>query len=149
MASPSAVQAGDILMRYGGAGYDGSAFPGANKAILEFRAAENWTSAAQGTYVTISTTPKSSTTTSERVRITEDGDIVPPGDDVGNVGTASKRWKLVRAVTITSGDLTFENGVRATEEGKGLAFLNDAGEKIAVLDREGNLRIKGRLIQEA
>jgi len=73
MASPSAVQADDILMRYGGAGYDGSAFPGANKAILEFKAAENWTSSAQGTYVTISTTPTGQTATAERLRVTSEG----------------------------------------------------------------------------
>jgi hypothetical protein len=79
------------------------------------------------------------------MRITGAGDIIPPSDISGNIGTASNRWALVRAKTITSGDLVFENGMRATEDGAGLAFKNDAGEKIAVLDREGNFYVKGEV----
>ncbi len=30
-------------------------------------------------------------------------------DNNSNVGTAAKRWKLVRAVTITSGDIGFDD----------------------------------------
>ena len=83
-ASPGAVQADDTLMRYGGAGYDGSAFPGANKAILEFKAAEAWTTSAQGTYITFSTTPTGSTTTAERMLITS----------VGNIGVRTSQFGL-------------------------------------------------------
>jgi hypothetical protein len=61
---------------------------------------------------------------------------------------SSQRWGLVRAVTITPGDLVFENGVRATEDGGGLAFLNRRGQKIAFLDEEGNFRIKGEFIKD-
>jgi len=35
--------------------------------------------------------------------------IVPLGDGTGNVGTAAKRFSLVRAVTITSGDVCFDD----------------------------------------
>ena len=64
-------------------------------------------------------------------------------------GSGANCRKLVRAVTITPGDLVFENNFKMTEDEKaGLAFKNDAGEKIAVLDQEGNLHIKGRLIQD-
>jgi len=76
------------------------------------------------------------------------GTILPTSDNAYNCGSSSKRWKLVRAVTITPGDLVFENGVKATEEGDGLAFINPKGSKIAVLDREGNLHIKGQVIQD-
>jgi hypothetical protein len=55
----------------------------------------------------------------------------------------------VKALGHDTGDITFANGVRATEEANGLAFLNAQGRKIAVLDSEGNLRISGRLVQEA
>lgn len=48
--------------------------------------------------------------------------ILPATDARGNIGNASYRWNLVRAVTITSGDLKFENGwyFRETEKGMGL-----------------------------
>jgi hypothetical protein len=34
-----------------------------------------------------------------------------------------------------------------TEDGGGVAFKNDEGEKVAVLGREGNLRIKGKVVE--
>jgi hypothetical protein len=83
------------------------------------------------------------------IAIESKGDLLPELDNVRNCGNASKRWKLVRAVTITPGDLVFENSYRVTEdETDGLAFKNDAGEKIAVLDREGNFHIKGKFISD-
>jgi len=53
-----------------------------------------------------------------------------------------------RANLIT-GDIALANDFRVTEDQKhGIAFKNDAGEKIAVLDRQGNLRIKGDVIKD-
>jgi len=81
--------------------------------------------------------------------VDKDGNILPGTDTAGSIGTASKRWGNVYAVTVTQGDLVFMNNFKVTENEKsGLAFKNDAGEKIAVLDREGNLHIKGRIIQD-
>jgi len=54
----------------------------------------------------------------------------------------------VRAAGFITGDMKFANNYIVTEdEREGLAFKNDAGEKIAILDREGNLRIKGKVIE--
>jgi len=48
-----------------------------------------------------------------------------------------------------TGDITFANSFKVTENDEaGLAFLNDGGEKIAVLDRQGNIHIKGKIIQD-
>jgi hypothetical protein len=48
------------------------------------------------------------------------------------VGSDTQRWGLVCALTITLGDLVFENGYCVTEDQKsGLAFLNEEGERIA------------------
>jgi hypothetical protein len=73
------------------------------------------------------------------------------GGNVG-IGTASPSDRLdvagrVKATGYDTGDITFANGIRATEQGKGLAFMNDAGEKIALLDRQGNLYVKGKVIE--
>ena len=45
-------------------------------------------------------------------------------------------------------DLVFANGIRATEDGSGLAFKNKSGTKIAVLDDEGNWHIKGKVVSD-
>jgi len=51
----------------------------------------------------------------------------------------------VKASSFITGDIVLANGAKVTEEGEGFAFKNDAGEKIAVLDREGNLYVKGEV----
>lgn len=42
-------------------------------------------------------------------------EVRPNADNKGSIGTASYRWALVRAVTVTTGDLVFENDWRITE----------------------------------
>jgi len=65
------------------------------------------------------------------------------------MGVAGKRWASIRAVSITQGDLIFENGYRVTEDkGSGLVFLNDEGERIAKPDRKGKLHIRGDIIKD-
>ena len=77
--------------------------------------------------------------------------LLPVGDAVAgmDLGIVGARWNSVRALNVFSGDLHFENGVTMTEESTGLAFKNPDGQKIAVLDADGNLRIKGKVIEEA
>ena len=76
-------------------------------------------------------------------------DLLPYGDNYGQIGYDSRRWSRVRAITITSGDLEFENKFRITEEGKtGLAFFNQKNKKIAILDDKGNFYVKGKIYEE-
>lgn len=70
------------------------------------------------------------------------GHFTPTTDNTYNNGDASHRWKLVRGVTITSGDLQFENRWTITEGDKiglaaprGLAFLDERDELVAFLAR--------------
>jgi hypothetical protein len=81
-------------------------------------------------------------------------DILPYGDNYGSLGyrsgyggqTSNRRWSQIHGVTIVSGDFKFENKFRITEEGKtGIAFFNQRNKKIAILDDEGNLFIKGNI----
>jgi len=77
-----------------------------------------------------------------------EGHAMPEYDNRYNLGDSKRRWKLIRGVTITPGDLVFENGVRTSEENDGLAFFNPKGTKIALLDSKGNFHIKGKIIKD-
>jgi len=82
-------------------------------------------------------------------KFTSAGELLPGTNNTGSIGKEGMKWSLVRATTITSGDLTFENGYCVTEdEESGLLFLNQKGERIAKLDEQGNLRIRGDIIKD-
>ena len=99
---------------------------------------ENWSDSAQGTYMTFKTTQAGTTNQTEKMRITDTGNILPPSDNTGNIGINGQRWALVRAKTVTPGDLVFENGHRLREaEGSGVMPLNQKGRVIAKFDEEG------------
>lgn len=75
-------------------------------------------------------------------------DLIAGSDNARNLGVPSVRWALVRGVTITSGDLCFENGWCITESDKlgiaedGLGFVRPDGELVAFIGASG-LRRKG------
>lgn len=72
-ASPTAVLADDYLGTIGARGYGTTGFSTATKAMIGFKAAENWTDADQGTTIVFETTAVSTTTRTEKMRITENG----------------------------------------------------------------------------
>jgi hypothetical protein len=74
------------------------------------------------------------------------GHLVPTTDHGFDLGTPTNRWNNVRAANFITGDITMDNDFVITEEGeKAIAFLNPRGEKVAILDRQGNLYLKGRV----
>ncbi len=83
------------------------------------------------------------------VAIQSTGDLLPDSDNTRSCGSGVLRWTLVRGVAVVSGDFGFENGARLTEnEPEGIALVNPNGEKIAVFDWQGNLRIKGDVVKD-
>ena len=74
-SAPTAVQSNDVLMGVRGFGYTSAGAYGPRAAALNFYAAENFTSAAQGTYITFETTSIGSTSTIERARIDASGNL--------------------------------------------------------------------------
>lgn len=75
VGSPAAVAANDYLFNLGGRGYGSTQFSISTRANIGFLAAENWTDAAQGTYIRLDTTNVGSTARLERMRITATGDV--------------------------------------------------------------------------
>lgn len=74
--APSASQVSDILYLMGGRGFGSTIWNTGSKVAIVFRAAETFTDTANGTYITLETTPLQSNARAERVRI----------DSTGNVG---------------------------------------------------------------
>lgn len=119
--APLAVQTGDILGGLAVRGYGTTGFAGGKGQVM-FRAAENWTDAATGTYLQMTTTPIGSTTFEERMRITPNGNI--------GIGIASPAQKLSVAGTIesTSGGFMFPDGTtQTTAAGGGLSSITAGG----------------------
>lgn len=73
--SPTASQLDDVIARFSGIGYGATAYASSFRAAMSHYAAENWTDSAQGTYTAFHTTPITSTTSAERLRIEASGDI--------------------------------------------------------------------------
>lgn len=85
IASPSAVLTGDSLALFSGGGYNTSSIV-YNKAAVQMYAAENWTTTANGSYMTFATTAIGATGRAEAMRITSAGDV--------GIGTSSPGAKL-------------------------------------------------------
>lgn len=92
LAVPTAVQTDDVLMGMGARGYYASSFTAGAKVAITGHAAENWTSTANGTYLTFRTVDNTTTTLDTRMTITHDGKVgigdTAPGellDVAGNI----------------------------------------------------------------
>jgi len=92
VASPTAVQLDDGLMAIAGRGYGATAFSTGSKAYIAMNAAENWTDSAQGTYMSLATTPTGSVTTAIAMTILGSGNVgigtTSPDEKLQVVGTA-------------------------------------------------------------
>jgi hypothetical protein len=75
--SPTATQANDVVFLIGARGYQTTtnAFSTGTRAAISMHAAENFTSTAQGTYLSLQTTPIGNTTMVERLRVTDSGNV--------------------------------------------------------------------------
>jgi len=100
-ASPSQVLADNLLGGFVAAGWHSGGAFSANKVGIYFRAAENFTPTSQGTYLDIETTPIGSTTKTEKMRITGEGNV--------GIGTTTPTHKL--EVCGTSGCSYNEGGL--------------------------------------
>jgi hypothetical protein len=106
-ANPTATLNNDALMTITSDGYTGSGFSDLGMASIFFRAAQNWTSTANGTAIEFGTTPNGSTVEQVRMRIEQNGNV--------GIGTVSPDQKLdvsgnIRIGTGTSGCVEDRDG---------------------------------------
>lgn len=93
-ASPSAPQLNDDLYFMGARGFGSTVWNAGSKAAIRMRAAQTFTDTANGTHITVETTPNDSTTRAEIARF----------DQGGNVGIGSTTpWRLLSVGTNNTG----------------------------------------------
>jgi hypothetical protein len=122
LAAPTGLLAGDNIMSMQGRGYGATGFSPSSRAYMKFFAAENWTDAAQGTYISLATTAKGTATAAERVRIT----------DAGNVGigtmTPASALTVAGAIQSTGGGFVFpDSSVQTTAAASGVVLTSPDG----------------------
>jgi len=149
-ASPTAAQNDDFLMFLGAYPYGATAFASGTRASIAFRAAEDITDSAQGTYITFNTTPTGSTTVAERMRIDSTGNV--------GIGTATPATKLEvgnpvgyteqRLITLSRQESTRYNGYMEFGTPSGSNFILTLGTRNNNVDfpalklYDGNVGVK-------
>jgi len=93
IASPTATGSQVLLSALGGGGYYASDFTG-NSGLIAIRSEEAFTSTAHGTFMTFETTATGSTSRTERMRITANGNV--------GIGTADQFGSGVKVVGIAN-----------------------------------------------
>lgn len=81
IASPTAVNDNDILIRFGGGGYDGVSLSG-NQAQVDFVAVGNWSPTSRGAKLNLDVTPSGTTTRITGLSISDTGDVYIPNGNL-------------------------------------------------------------------
>lgn len=121
LAHPTALLADDNIMAMQGRGFGSTTFSPYSRAYMKFFAAENWSDAAQGTYISLATTTKGTSpnaSATERMRITDAGFV--------GIGTTSPNAMLeVNGTAQFDGVVSFASG--QTFPGTGLSISSPDG----------------------
>jgi hypothetical protein len=117
MAAPAAVLADDIVGQIQMRGYGATGFATTSRAGIRMTAAQNWTDAAQGAYLSFLTTPNGTNGINvERMRITDAGNV--------GIGTTSPQTNLhVSSTNAAATSLVLEN----TTSTSGVMYLSNYG----------------------
>lgn len=110
-AAPAALANNDIIVTFGAQGYGTTAFSASTVAYLKMFAAEAWSDTAQGTRITIATTPNTTITPVDAITISNAGVVAFP---VAPLGLTSGG---------TNASLTASNGAIPYSTATSFAFL--------------------------
>ena len=118
--SLSALQNNNTISVFGGIGYNGSAYNSSANAYISIRAAENWTTGANGTKIVMSTTPVGTATTVTAATLDNTGMTLAGLLTLNQSGTT--------APTAASGTALLGVGPASTAlRFRGYSFANSAG----------------------
>jgi len=137
---PTAVQAGDEIIRISSTGHDGNSVPGSGSARIVYQAKENYTTGAKGTNLSIWTTAIGSTTLTKTATfdretgLTVAGNINVSGSIVGNATTTVATVGTANVTTLNVSGNTTVSGVLSTQN------VVSVGSDITVT---GNIRYNG------
>lgn len=133
LASPSRVLVNGVLGGLTGSGYHSGGAFGVSSIGMFFKAAESFTSGAQGTYLTLETTPNGTTARAERLRINHDGNV--------GIGLAAPAARLDVDGTVRVKSYTVA-GLPAASAGEGqIAFVsNESGGAVLAFSDGSNWR---------
>jgi hypothetical protein len=117
-ASPTASQAGDILVELTARGYGTSDFSTSSIARIDLEAAENFTNTAQGTYISLHTSALGAASAVERFRVGPSGQLGIGGATYGTANYvltsggsgAAPTWSQVSLSAGVTGILPAANG---------------------------------------
>lgn len=105
--APTALLANDQIGFIGARGYDGSSFVTGSRVAIGMYASENWNATSNGTFMTFLTTPSTSLTKTERLRIDQNGNV--------GIGTTTPTNTLaVHGTSYVSGTSFFGGAITAT-----------------------------------
>jgi hypothetical protein len=165
-ASPTNSEEGDELGTIGGSGYGATGYPsgpGMTRAAVVFLAAEDWTDSAQGGELALETTPLGSTTRTERVRLTSEGQLVvghtaalesitsviPRFQVVGTTGATSATGTFRYSASANGPQQNFTKSRNATVGSHTVVQSGDELGRLVFAGDDGTSFIQGALIQAA
>jgi hypothetical protein len=123
-ALPTAVLSADLMGAIGVRGYGATGYTATSKAQMLMYASENWSDTAQGTYIAFTTTANTTTTTAEKMRIDNAGNVGIGGsagstfklDVIGNSSSAAVQLRAINNDTsgTSASSLVAQNGSGTT-----------------------------------
>jgi hypothetical protein len=146
--APTALQQGDSIANFGARGYGATGFSTASRAAMLIVAGENWTDSAQGALIQFRTTAVGGTTTSEKMRLNSNGNLLLGNttgtsllsvgssaqftvDTSGNVSTSGTINKLTLTAPATGSTLTIADGKTLTASNT-LTFAGTDGSTLNI-----------------
>jgi hypothetical protein len=142
LASPTAIQAGDEIIRISATGYDGTSLPAAGQTRILFQATENYTTTARGANISIWTTATGSNVLTKTAtfaaasgitvdKATVTGNLTVGGSIIGNaVATVATLGSATITGNVSAGNVTVNaNGTLTTPRivysGTGVRAIQD------------------------
>lgn len=99
--SPTALTSGQNIVVFGGRGYGATGFSASSRVSIQMRSAEAWTDTAQGTSIGFYTTTMGTASSSEKLTLFDNGNLLTYGINMSNSKSVITT-NLLTAATITT-----------------------------------------------